>query len=168
MAERPDFFLEARAGLFLFLRRLKYRRTAGVQQLPIRLLARLFHAPVDIEKLGQRAPDLGRIQPHGDEAALPVQGVAEAKGARFQVGPVRTEGIRRHTQDEDAGGFEPVIDLFGKAVAGFQNPIVEPHAQPVRPQALGDGAHDGFVLGAVAQEYVVLEMFRHGPSSNWR
>ena len=46
-------------------------------------------------------------------------------------------------------------------IAGLEYPIIEPHAQPVRPQAFGEGAYDVFVFAAVAQEYVVVELVCH-------
>ena len=69
--------------------------------------------------------------------------------------------LRRHAEHEHARVLQPFLDLRRDAVAGLELPFIEPHAQPVLPQPLRDGAHDRLVLRAVAQEDVVCEIVSH-------
>ncbi|HEX8071310.1 MAG TPA: hypothetical protein VF546_15245 [Pyrinomonadaceae bacterium] len=103
----------------------------------------------------------GVVEAEGDEAAVFVEGVAEAEGVAFEVRPVGAEGVGGHAEDEDAGVFEAVFDLGGDVVAGLDLPEVEPDVDAVRAEAFGDGAHDVVVVRAVAQEHVVFEFVSH-------
>jgi hypothetical protein len=49
----------------------------------------------------------------------------------------------------------------GYVVAGLEFSVVEPDAEAVGAEAFGEGADDGLVLGAVADENVVVEIVGH-------
>jgi hypothetical protein len=57
--------------------------------------------------------------------------------------------------------FEPFFYLGEDVVAGLEFPVIEPDAEAVGAEALGEGADDGLVLGAVAEEDVVSEIVGH-------
>src|ERR1019366_333138 len=115
-------------------------------------LAAVRRQPTDVQKLRQRAFGGGIVEAQGNEAALLVQRVAKAVCAGFQLCPVGTERVSRHAEPELTGVLPPFLDLRRVAVAGADFPVIEPHAQAVRPQPLGEGADDFLILGAVAQE----------------
>ena len=117
--------------------------------------------PIDIHELCQSGLERGIVEAEGDEAAVFVEGVAEAEGVGFELGPVGAEGGGRHAEDEDAGVFQAVFDFGGDAVAGADLGFVEPDAEAVGGEAAGEVADDGFVLGAVAQEDIEFEVARH-------
>ena len=75
--------------------------------------------------------------------------------------PVRSERICRHAEHEHAGVLQLFLDFRRDVVAGADFPVIEPHAQSVRPQPLRDGAHDRLALRAVAEEHVVGEIVWH-------
>jgi hypothetical protein len=89
--------------------------------------------------LSKEAFDGGVVKAQGDEAAVFVEGVAEAEGLAFEVRPVGAEGVGGHAEEEDAGVFEALFDLGGDVVAGADFPIVEPDAEAVGAEAFGEG-----------------------------
>lgn len=95
------------------------------------------------------------------QAARLIERAAEPERPRFQLRPLVTVSLRRHAQHQRARLLQAFLNLRRNAVAGLQYSFIEPHAQPVRPQAFGEGAHAGFVLAAVAQEDVVVELVSH-------
>jgi len=136
------------------------QQTAGFAQLRILLLA-LLRPPVDVTELPQRAFDGGRVEPQRNEAALLAQRIAKPERVALQLRPVGAKRLRRHAEHHHAGVLQPFLDLRRDAVAGADLPVIELDAQPVRPQRFGDGAHDCFVLRAVAQEDIVFEIIAH-------
>ncbi len=165
MAERHDLFLESLPRLLSLLNLLRCRRflrAAGFEEFGILLLARL-RQPVDGEELRQRACDFGLVEPQGDEAALSVERVAVTKRVAFELRPIRAERIGRQAQHQDARMFQPVFDLRGDAVAGFDLPLVKPDLQAIGAQTFGHCAHNLFVLCAVAEEYIVFESGHSSP-----
>ena len=106
------------------------------------------------------------VEPQGKEAALLVQRVAKAEHAGLQLRPVRAERLRRHAEHQHARVLQSFLDLRRNAVAGLENPFIEPHFHPVLPQPLRQRTHHRLVLRAVAQEDVELEFVRHACAQN--
>jgi hypothetical protein len=149
------------SSLWHILNSSPYWRPTGFQELHVFPLT-VLRLPIDVKKWRQVAFDGSRVEPQWNEAALLVERVAKPERAGLQLRPFGAEGIRRHADDEDAGVLQPLLDLRRDAVASGDFPVIEPNAQAVRPQPLGNRAHDRLVLRAVAEEDVVFEIVRHG------
>ena len=142
-------------------------RPAGLEELRILLLT-VRCQPIDIKRLREGASDRNLVEPQRNEAPLLVLRVAKTERARLQLRPLRAERIRRHTEHQHPGVFQPFLNLRRNAVVGLQNPLIEPHAQAIRPQPFCDSADNSLVLGAMAQEHVEGEFIAHGRQSEFR
>ena len=135
-------------------------RAAGFEEFDVFPFA-VVREPVDIKELGEGAAEGSVVEAEGDEAALFVEGVAEAEGLGLKRRPVGAEGVGGHAEEEDAGVFEPFLDPGEDVVAGLEFPVVVPDAEAVGAEAFGEGADGRLVFGAVAEENVVAEVVGH-------
>src|SRR5205823_6282924 len=81
-------------GLCFPIRR-SHWRLAGFEEPRILPLAVRWE-PVDVRELRQEAFDWGYVEPLGNYTTLLVVRIAKAESVGFQLGPIRTEGVRRH------------------------------------------------------------------------
>ena len=75
----------------------------------------------------------------------------------FQLAPLGVEIGRRHAHDQGAGVLHTALDLEGDGGARFDDPIIQPHPQPVLFQPPGQSVDGFFILAGVAQKQVVLK-----------
>ena len=117
-------------------------------------------------------------QQERDEAATGVGRIAKGQvapptGAALQPHPVRSQRRQRQAEHppplpsfggtgQRARRLQPALDGQVNVVPRLDDPFIEPHPQPRRPQPFRQPSHPRLVRLVVAQENVVLKFRAHG------
>ena len=96
-----------------------------------------------------------------DKAGAGVGRIAKQHGAALQPHPVRSQRRRRQAEYQRARRLQPALDSQVNIVPRLDDPLIEPHPPPRRPQPFRQPPHSRLVCRVVAQEYVVLEVLGH-------
>ncbi len=134
------------------LRRVWHRTPASAQQ---GLVAGIVgFAPVNGLQLCKRPFRHHVIQPQWDKLSISIQRITNALGMAFQLRPIRTDGMRRHEENQKFRIFQTFFQLAENGIARQNLRFIKPNPQPVTLQALRQGAHHGKVMFAVTEKNI--------------